>query len=220
MHKNRKKQLVPSHIVTKGDIVFVKMRGFAIWPARVTLVGPKIDVKFFGDNTTAVVSRKTVFPFNKEVDVKKHKHRKLYGKAMKEALIEIMKAKKNRSNEQQAAITATAESKRLSIAPPSVTEATPVLIPIDLDVCISHGQIFVKSNGPICISEKMQWKSENVKKSSMTLIIAIKQNKCSSIQCFCGNSMHSNSNVVGSPEQQEQNVRRSSRVANKNAFQK
>lgn len=45
--------LVPCKEIIKGDIVYVKMRGYSIWPAIITEINEpktKIAIRFFGDN--------------------------------------------------------------------------------------------------------------------------------------------------------------------------
>lgn len=58
--------VVESSNIQVGTLIWAKMRGYASWPALVVAIkGVRINVKFFGDNTTGVVFRNQVTEFKK-----------------------------------------------------------------------------------------------------------------------------------------------------------
>lgn len=55
-------------------------------------VGKKFEVRFYGDRTLATVGRSAICPFNTNIDVKQHLQKRGYAKAIKEALIDGIRA--------------------------------------------------------------------------------------------------------------------------------
>lgn len=52
----------------------------------------KFEVRFYGDRTLATVGRSSITPFNSNIDVKQHLQKRGYAKAIKEALIDGIRA--------------------------------------------------------------------------------------------------------------------------------
>lgn len=183
--KQNQNKLVKAIAIEIGDIVYVKMRGYAIWPAKVTKTDIKIDVKFYGDNSVASVSRQSVFSFSKEVDVTRHMNTKGYEKAIKEALIEL--ASRSNANETRkrkskpkieaakvkiASRSNSKETKKTESKKPKIESAKKQIQKIvTFDVRIYRGHILVKSNenGRICGRQEMLSNNEILRTAPIIL---------------------------------------------------
>lgn len=60
---------------------------------QIIAIGEKITVQFYGDRTTADLGPKNVFPISNQslINVKKHEHKTMYRKALKEQIIDLAK---------------------------------------------------------------------------------------------------------------------------------
>lgn len=90
--KTKKQQLIRAYEPSIDDIVWAKMRGYCLWPAKVrSIEGNSVWLTFYGDYTSAKLNRQNVFPFEQcirnftPIDGKKL----LLQKAVKEALFAI-----------------------------------------------------------------------------------------------------------------------------------
>lgn len=84
-------------VPAKGDIVWGKMRGYALWPAKVLNVeGNGVDILFYGDRTTARLNKTCIFSFQYGAAryVPKERKNPLLEKSVKEALFEYQIARK------------------------------------------------------------------------------------------------------------------------------
>lgn len=64
------KKLSPMKEVVNGQIVLCKLRGYCEWPARILNIdGKKINVQFFGDNTTANTNINNIYDFRTSFEV-------------------------------------------------------------------------------------------------------------------------------------------------------
>lgn len=80
----------PHNICISSDSCEIVFRRCAVIISffQIIGIGKQIKLQFYGDRSFASVGRHCILPFNPNVDVTKHIHKKCYVKAMQEALIE------------------------------------------------------------------------------------------------------------------------------------
>lgn len=85
---------MPVHVekVEMNEVILCKMRGFCIWPGRISAIdNNQITVEFFGDNSTHKTTIKNIFDFFKSIDFMRDnlngRKNPLYAKSIREAEI-------------------------------------------------------------------------------------------------------------------------------------